>query len=449
MSENLPENERPADSADNRAGLPGGSSSAVAPASEPDTATEGAAAQPGSALRFHFAARSDVGSVREQNEDSGFATSHTLAVADGLGGHAGGEVASTIAVGALATVAPTGSPATVTSMLDAAVRLADDVIDATESGNADLTGMGTTLTAVAISAGALLVCHIGDSRGYLLRDRALVPLTVDHTYIQSLIDAGRITEEQAAHHPQRSVVLRALGGGSATADISVRDVREGDRVLLCSDGLSGVVPHEMLERVLNTYDDPTAAVEALVDLALLAGAPDNVTVVLGDVVGTPAPTHDISVLIGAASEPRNQQAIRSDVIRNHLTGGSAPTKSAIGPSTTSRMPGIWGRWRLPTMFVAGVLVMLAVVRIWIFSQWWVGVDADHVVIGRGIAAPVLGLNMGEVVTRTRINVNALPEYDRTLLQASISASSRSDAEDIAGRLGCRTVPASPECKVGR
>ncbi|MBU6214061.1 MAG: serine/threonine-protein phosphatase [Actinomycetales bacterium] len=425
--------------------LPGDSGATPAAGPAPD----GAPAQPRPALRFHFAARSDVGSVREQNEDSGFATSHSLAVADGLGGHAGGEIASTIAVGALATVAPTGSPATVTSMLDAAVRLADDVIDATESDNADLTGMGTTLTAVAISGRMLLVCHIGDSRGYLLRARTLVPLTVDHTYIQSLIDAGRITEEQAAHHPQRSVVLRALGGGSATADISVRDLAEGDRVLLCSDGLSGVVPHEMLERVLNTYDDPTAAVEALVDLALLAGAPDNVTVVVGDVVDTPAPSHDINVLIGAAAEPRNQQAVRSDAIRDRLTGGSTPAGPAGGPSRTSSLPGIWGRWRLPTMFAAGVLVMLAVVRIWIFSQWWVGVDSDHVVIGRGIAQPVLGLNMGEVVTRTRIDVNALPEYDRTLLQASISAGSRTDAEHIAGRLGCRTTPISPECTLGQ
>ena len=450
MSDNRAEDEQPVHNTSNdQQGLPDDTRSAQPRASTSDAASDEPTAHAGAALRFHFAARSDVGSVREQNEDSGFATSYTLAVADGLGGHAGGEIASTIAVGALATVAPTGSPATVTSMLDAAVRLADDVIDATESGNAELTGMGTTLTAVALSGGVLLVCHIGDSRGYLLRDGALIPLTVDHTYIQSLIDAGRITQEQAAHHPQRSVVLRALGGGSATADISVRDVRESDRVLLCSDGLSGVVPHEMLERVLNTYDDPTAAVEALVDLALLAGAPDNVTVVLGDVVATPAPTHDISVLIGAAAEPRNQQAVGSDAIRNLLTGGSTPTRTTSGTSPTSSLPGIWGRWRLPTMFVAGVLVMLAVVHIWIFSQWWVGVDADHVVIGRGIAQPVLGLNMGEVVTRTRINVNALPDYDRTLLQASISATSRSDAEDIAGRLGCRTVPASPECTVGR
>lgn len=419
---------------------------------EPPTQTESkeTVKEPAQTLRFHFAARSDVGSVREQNEDSGYATSHSLAVADGLGGHAGGEIASVIAVGAVATVDLWGTPSAVTESLHAAVHLADEVIDATESSDPSLVGMGTTLTAVSLTAGALVVCHIGDSRGYLMRDATLIPLTVDHTYIQSLIDAGRLTPEQAQHHPQRSVILRALGGDSATADISVRDIREGDRLLLCSDGLTGVVPETMLSRILTTYDDATAAVQALVDLALLAGAPDNVTVVIGDVVSTPAPSHNSAVLIGAAAELRNQQSVQSREIRAALATavGQGATRTTSKERET-RTTLSWTRLRLPLMFTAGLLVMLTMVRIWIFSQWWVGMDSQHVVIGRGIAQPVLGLNMGKVVSRTSIMVSLLPEYERTLLKDSISARSQHDAEDIAARLACRTVPISTECAESR
>jgi protein phosphatase len=401
--------------------------------------------RPALQLRFHFAARSDVGAVRKQNEDSGYATGHSLAVADGLGGHAGGEIASTIAVGSVAAVERDDSAAQVSTMLQIAVKLADVTIDATESNHAELEGMGTTLTAVTISGSALVVCHIGDSRGYLVRDSQLIPLTVDHTYIQSLIDAGRLTQEQAQHHPQRSVVLRALGGGPAVADVSVRDIREGDRVLLCSDGLSGVVPEEMLARVLTTYGDPTAAVEALVELALLAGAPDNVTVLIGDVVTTPAPSTDIAVLIGAAAEVRNQEAVHSDEIRDRLARISHRDHTATNGDSSRAFGKLWSRWRLPAMFTAGVLVMLACVRIWIFSQWWVGIEAEHVVIGRGIAQPVLGLHMGKVVTRTTILIRSLPDYEQTLLNDSISARSPEDATDIAARLACRAVPVAAEC----
>lgn len=410
------------------------------------TDSEPASSGASSTYRFHFAARSDVGSVREQNEDSGYATSHALAVADGLGGHAGGEVASAIAVGAVATAALVSHASAVAESLHEAVQRANEVIDATESHDAHLSGMGTTLTAVAIAGSALVICHIGDSRGYLFRDNVLIPLTVDHTYVQSLIDAGRLTAEQAQHHPQRSVVLRALGGGPVTADVSVRDIREGDRILLCSDGLSGVVPDALLTRVLGGYDDPTAAVQALVELALLAGAPDNVTVVLGDVVSSPAPSRDGAIVIGAAGELRNQQAMQSEDIRSGLASASGQKTSGAAPKRVeTNLRTHLTRWRLPLMFTAGLLVMLTLVRIWIFSQWWVGVDSQHVVVGRGIPQPVLGVNMGKVVSRTSILVSRLPEYERMLLNDSISARSQSDADNIASRLACRTVPVSSEC----
>lgn len=398
-------------------------------------------------LRFHFAARSDVGAVREQNEDSAFAAPHSIAVADGLGGHAGGEIASSIAVGAIATVDPIGSVTTVTSMLDTSVRLADDVIAATEASDAELAGMGTTLTAVVISANTLVVCHIGDSRGYLLRDDALLPLTVDHTYIQTLLDQGKITAEQALNHPQRSVVLRALGGGTAAADISVRELALGDRLLLCSDGLSGVVPDDLLARVLRAYEDPTAAVQALVDLALLAGAPDNVTVVVADVVDSPAPRTDISVVVGAAAESRNQSAIGSESIRSRLAdiSGRAAAGTPVVPQPSTPL---WPRLRRPLMALAALAAAVSLASAWVNAQWWVGVDQGRVVVGQGLAEPVLGINLGRITDRTSIVVRRLPTYDQGLLAKLIAADSREHALRIIGDVACRTSPVSAECVPG-
>ena len=397
-------------------------------------------------LHFHFCARSDVGAVREQNEDSGYASARTLAVADGLGGHAGGEVASTIAIAAVASVDPSGSPTTVSSMLDTAVNIADDGIDAAESGNPELSGMGTTLTAVSLADHTLVVCHIGDSRGYLLRDGVLIPLTVDHTYIQQLIDAGRLTPEQAAHHPQRSVILRALGGGEAVADIAVRDAKVGDRVLLCSDGLSGVVPNEMIERVLTGYADVTAAVDALVDLALLAGAPDNVTVVLGDVTAKPAQPVG-AALVGAARDPRNHNAITNGNLHDALAvaSGSAQQRRPSSHTGSSR------RFTVSRPLLRGIAVAVLVItsltamRSWVYSHWWVGVDGGHVVVGRGIPQPVLGLRLGTIVRTTSIDVRTLPAYYQQQLADSTAPRSHTGADTYVRNLACMATPVASEC----
>ena len=335
-------------------------------------------------------------------------------------------------------------------MLDTSVRLADDVISATEASDVELMGMGTTLTAVTISENTLVVCHIGDSRGYLLRDDVLVPLTVDHTYIQSLLDQGKITAEQAENHPQRSVVLRALGGGAAAADISVRELHLNDRLLLCSDGLSGVVPDELLTRVLKAYEDPTAAVQSLVDLALLAGAPDNVTVVVADVVDTPAPSADISVLVGAATEVRNQTAIRSQSLRTKLAVMSGRVGDAASAAASTHEPvGWWQRLRRPVIVAAALLVLAALISAWINAQWWVGVDNGRVVVGNGLAEPVLGVSLGRITNRTSIVVAQLPAYDQGLLTKLIAADSQEHALRIIADVACRTTPVSVECATGQ
>ena len=268
-------------------------------------------------LFLRYAARSDVGIVRSANEDSGFAGRTLLAVADGMGGHAAGELASSTAIATLAELDSEELPTEdlLTALDDAIVTSAERIGQYIEA-DPSRSGMGTTLTAILWQAGRIAVIHVGDSRGYLLRDGELSQITHDHTYVQSLIDAGRITPDEARRHPKRNLLLRAIDGNAVPeGETSVREAQAGDRYLLCSDGLSGVVPDGAIAEVLRTVPDPTAAVTALVDLALEAGAPDNVTAVVADVVD--AADDEVAreaalstpVVVGAAGERRNREAL--------------------------------------------------------------------------------------------------------------------------------------------
>ncbi len=206
-------------------------------------------------------------------------------VADGMGGHAAGELASAVAIATVADldVHPPSSSELLNALTDA-IDSTGETINAIINEEPDLTGMGTTVTGLYWLGSRVAIVHVGDSRAYLFRDHELVQLTHDHTYVQTLVDAGRITEEQAATHPKRSLLMRALDGmNPVEADLSVREARTGDRYLLCSDGLSGVVDSADIAGAL-TMSDPTGCVTRLVDLALERGAPDNVTVVVADVV---------------------------------------------------------------------------------------------------------------------------------------------------------------------
>src|ERR1700727_589986 len=212
-------------------------------------------------LALRYAIRSDVGLLREGNEDSAYAGPRLLAVADGMGGHAAGEVASAAAISALSRL---DEDAPGTDLLDA---LADAVIDANHTlhnmvvADPSFEGMGTTLTAMLWSDGRVALCHIGDSRAYMLRDREFHQITRDHTLVQSLLDEGRISPDEAATHPQRSLILRALDSRTdAEPDLSLREALAGDRYLLCSDGLSDVVTEETLHRALLAIKDPDDAV---------------------------------------------------------------------------------------------------------------------------------------------------------------------------------------------
>src|SRR5580658_10347977 len=255
-------------------------------------------------LELRYAVRSDVGLLREGNEDSAYAGPRLLAVADGMGGHAAGEVASALTIASMAELDREPPDDDMLQELADAVNAANSRLQDKILANPAVEGMGTTLTALLWSDGHAAVCHIGDSRGYLLRDGELYQITHDHTLVQSLVDEGRISADDVSTHPQRSLLLRALDGRSiAEPDLSVHDSQAGDRYLLCSDGLSGVVTDETLRDTLSSFEDPETAARQLIDLAIHGGGPDNITCIVVDVVDTATtrlPLTTTPVLAGAA-----------------------------------------------------------------------------------------------------------------------------------------------------
>ncbi len=260
-------------------------------------------------LVLRYAVRSDVGLLREGNEDSAYAGPRLLAVADGMGGHAAGEVASSLTIASMAELdaEQRHGGSDMVKAFESAVAAANARLQERIIANPAIEGMGTTLTALLWSDGHAAVCHIGDSRGYLLRAGELYQITKDHTLVQSLVDEGRISAADVATHPQRSLLLRALDGRSpAEADISVHDARPGDRYLICSDGLSGVVSDETLRDILEAVDDPDTAARELIELANAGGGPDNITCIVADVVDTATsrlPLPDTPLFAGAAASP--------------------------------------------------------------------------------------------------------------------------------------------------
>jgi protein phosphatase len=253
------------------------------------------------------AAGSDVGRRRPMNQDSAAITSRLLAVADGMGGHAHGEVASTVAVEALLELdqSLTGvdlSGIDLLAALRGAVDAAAARLTALAQQDPELRGTGTTVVAFLVDGTRIGVAHIGDSRAYLLRDDALQRLTHDHTLVQSLVDQGRISEEEAAIHPRRSWLIRTLQESSpAEPDLLLLDGRAGDRYLICSDGLTAVLEDDAIAQVLRAAAEPASAVGRLIELANEGGGPDNITCVVADLVAEAPAAEAAPVRVGAAA----------------------------------------------------------------------------------------------------------------------------------------------------
>ena len=238
-------------------------------------------------LFMYATAVSDVGTVRSNNQDSAFAGEHLAAICDGMGGHAGGDTASTIAIRSLAHIEQDSRPhdvKTVSSMMETSIMAAHDAIVGKAKRERRLAGMGTTVTAVTLVRGYWVLAHLGDSRAYLLRDNHLMRVTTDHSYVQHLIDTGHITPEEARNHPQRNVVMRVLGDFDIDPrpDIALRSAHPSDRWLLCSDGLCGVLEDSTIQDVMSSISNQEECAQKLVSMALRAGSTDNVTAVIAD-----------------------------------------------------------------------------------------------------------------------------------------------------------------------
>jgi PPM family protein phosphatase len=419
-------------------------------------------------LELRYAVRSDVGLLREGNEDSAYAGPRLLAVADGMGGHAAGEVASALTIESMTELDSEPPGGDMLRELSLAVATANARLQEKIIANPAVEGMGTTLTALLWSDGHAAVCHIGDSRGYLLREGELYQITHDHTLVQSLVDEGRISADDVSTHPQRSLLLRALDGRSiAEPDLSVHDSQPGDRYLLCSDGLSGVVSDETLRDTLSTIEDPEVATRQLIDLAIHGGGPDNITCIVADVVDTATtrlrPT-TTPVLAGAAvalgdlrmgdghdpfggfedhhedyarpARTAPQPALQD--LDPMMTSAVVPltvSENGTGPVTTRarsshraqrrRGRGSSGRRRWPIVTTSlVVLVAVVVAGFYIFwrvsqNQYYVAVDdSGQVVIYRGISQRIVGLSWSSQYEQTGIPLAQVPSnYQQTVKTA--------------------------------
>ena len=334
----------------------------------------GADAVSGANEFISWGARSDVGLVRGHNEDSFLLRAPLFVVSDGMGGHAAGEVASSIAVETVGELAP-GTADDV--LLGAAVEAANKAVIRGAEEGIGKPGMGCTATSVLIEKNHVAVAHVGDSRVYLLHQGTLVRITHDHSYVEELVDSGQITADEARTHPSRSIITRALGSDpDMYADHFTLEVNTGDRLILCSDGLSGMIPDSEIESLAVSSATPQQAADNLVAAALTAGGADNVTVVVVDVLND-----------GLAAEARKR-----------LARGAA--------------------------FVTGVIAaMLAVVALisfaFIRSEWYLAANGDTVAIYRGINGSFLGIPLNELVGTSAVEVSDLPAAIQDQLKAGI------------------------------
>lgn len=348
-------------------------------------------------LVLRYAARSDRGLVRANNEDSVYAGARLLALADGMGGHAAGEVASQLMIAALAHLDDDEPGEDLLGKLEAATRAGNASIAEQVEEEPELDGMGTTLTAILFGGSRLGLVHIGDSRAYLLRDNQLTQITRDDTFVQSLVDEGRITAEQAHTHPQRSLIMRALTGNDIEPTLTVREARTGDRYLLCSDGLSDVVSDETIANTMREGAHDECA-DRLIELALRSGGPDNVTVVVADVIDLDyGQSHPI--VAGAASghdedtPPPNTAAGRAAAMRPPRATPKRTLAPPL-PEPTRKGHRLW--WALIGLGVLCLVVAgLLVGRVMIRNYYYVSADHDRVTVLRGVPGNVLGYSLQE------------------------------------------------------
>ncbi|MGV8894973.1 MAG: Stp1/IreP family PP2C-type Ser/Thr phosphatase [Rhodoglobus sp.] len=407
------------------------------------------------------AAVSHVGKVRSNNQDSGYAGQYLFVVADGMGGHAGGDVASAIAVKRIAeTDRLYSSPRDAEFALRTALLAANSLLAETVFEHSELTGMGTTVSAMVRVANQVAIAHIGDSRVYLLRDNVLSQVTADHTFVQRLVDSGRITAEEAAVHPRRSVLMRVLGDVDASPEIdtAVLDTRSGDRWLLCSDGLSSYVSDDKMHVALSTIRSTQSAAEKLVKDSLDQGAPDNVTVVIVDVDESDDSSHIPPITVGSAAVPL---VFENDVVRRplrlpslllHPLKAAPPEDSHFEPESDDYLTALIQEDRrreirrrvgwIAFVVIVAALIAGACVIGYEFTQrhYFVGAENGRVTIYQGVQQDLGPISLSHVYRSTTLQLDDLPTYQRESVKATINADSIADAERIVDQLLSVRIP---------
>jgi serine/threonine protein phosphatase PrpC len=405
------------------------------------------------------AAVSHVGKIRSNNQDSGYAGRHLFIVADGMGGHAGGDVASAIATKRLAEadaeypVAEDAEQALRSAMIAANSLLAETVFE-----HSELTGMGTTVSGILRVGDQIALAHIGDSRIYRFRDGELEQVTADHTFVQRLVDSGRITAEEAAVHPRRSVLMRVLGDVDAAPEIDTKilDTKPGDRWLLCSDGLSSYVSEERLGTILGGVRSPQDAADRMVKESLDHGAPDNVTVVIADIDGADAAPDaaEPAGFVGSAAAPLmfdgaedERRPIRLPTLLLHPLKSTPPEDAHFEPEREEFLEQLIeedrrraNRRRITWLVVVAVAIAAIVGAVALAYQWtqthyYVGVaDDGTVAIFQGVQQNIGPIPLSHVEQSSEVQVEDLPTFERQQVEATINADNLRDAHDILDRL---------------
>jgi len=401
------------------------------------------------------AAVSHVGKIRANNQDSGYAGSYLFVVADGMGGHAGGDVASAIAIRRITEVDQKYTSAHDAAFaLQSALIAANSLLAETVFEHNELTGMGTTVSGFLRVDNQIAMAHIGDSRIYRFRGGKLEQISTDHTFVQRLVDSGRITPEEAAVHPRRSVLMRVLGDVDAAPEIdtSVFDTAPGDRWLICSDGLSSYVTDDKMEHVLATVPSAQDAAARLIKESLDQGAPDNVTAVLVDIDDTTDSGHVPPITVGSAASPLSfdsdsvRRALRLPTLLLHPLKATQPDPSHFEPESEDYLDELIQedrnrqRRRRITWLVSIILIIAAVVTAvvigynWTQAHYYVGDDHGVVAIYRGVQQNIGPIRLSSVYQKTSIALSQLSTFNRGKVTATISASSLELAKQIVNRL---------------
>jgi protein phosphatase len=351
---------------------------------------------------FRFVIQSNVGVIRKSNEDCGLASTKLIAVADGMGGHAAGEVASSTVIQTFKEQLETlpDSPEEFKNWLVSTTNQAHASIGDQIAADSEKRGMGTTFSTITVLEDKIGVGHIGDSRIYRLRDGNFQQISIDHTYVQSLVDSGEITQAEAATHPRRNLLIRAIDGIHDVAmDIDLLDAKVGDRFLLCSDGLSGVVSDNEIANQLSKTD-LTTTVGLLIEQALSAGAPDNVTVAVCEVV-------EDDVQINKSITPI-------------VVGAFEVNENPIEVHNSSNK-------RVAFKVAALILIALSIVGIsnsWLNSQWFVASSNGNVAIFQGINQKLGPISFGRLSVETQLPVSTLTQNDLDAISHGVSTTNQ-------------------------